>query len=177
MTERPARVGFYPGTFDPITYGHMDVITRAERLLDRLVIGVAAHSGKTPLLDVPSRVACIETAIAPLRAAGASIDVIGFDTLLVDAVRAHGAGVVVRGLRAVADFDYESQMSGMNRQLAPDIETIFLMAAEQHRCVASHMVKEVARLGGDITPFVPDCAREMVHMRLSAERIAKRAEG
>jgi len=167
VTERPERAGFYPGTFDPVTLGHMDIITRATRLLDRLVIGVADSPAKAPLLDLPARMACIEAAVAPLRAeTGTVIEVISFNTLLVDTVRQYGATVIVRGLRAVSDFDYESQMTGLNRQLAPDLDTIFLMATEHRRSIASRMVKEIARLGGDITPFVPDLARQTVLARL-----------
>jgi len=167
VTERRERAGFYPGTFDPVTHGHMDIIARAARVLDRVVIGVADNPAKAPLLSMAERMACLDAAVASVRAdSGAVIEVVSFDCLLVDAVRQHGASVIVRGLRAVSDFDYESQMTGLNRKLAPELETIFLMAAEHRRCIASRMVKEIARLGGDITPFVPDLARQTVLARL-----------
>ncbi|GBQ62951.1 pantetheine-phosphate adenylyltransferase [Ameyamaea chiangmaiensis NBRC 103196] len=167
MAEAVERAGFYPGTFDPVTLGHMDIIERASAMLDRLVVGVATGATKTPLLDLTTRIECIEAAVVPLLARGRRIEVIAFDTLLVSAARAQGAQVIVRGLRAVTDFDYEAQMTGLNREMAPDLDTIFLMATEKRRCVAASRVREIARLGGDITPFVPDHARRMVLARLA----------
>ncbi|MCG6883207.1 MAG: pantetheine-phosphate adenylyltransferase [Silicimonas sp.] len=147
------RIGLYPGTFDPITLGHLDIIERATRLVDRLVIGVAINRDKGPLFPLEERVAMIEAECAKL-ANGAEIVVHPFENLLIDCARDVGAGIVVRGLRAVADFEYEYQMVGMNRQLDDTIETVFLMADAEHQAIASKLVKEIARLGGDVSSFV-----------------------
>lgn len=161
--DRPERVGFYPGTFDPVTCGHLDVIERAARLVDRLVIGVAVNAGKKPLLSVDERVASIQEE-APTLALRANcvIDVMAYDELLVDAVRRAGASMIVRGLRLLVDFDYEAQMLGANRRLAPEIETIFLMASESTQFVSSSMVREIAAYGGDISGFTPKGAARRV---------------
>lgn len=149
------RVGLYPGTFDPVTHGHIDIVRRACSLVDRLVIGVAINRDKGPLFTLEERVAMIETEIAPLGlAAGCEIVVHPFENLLIDCARDVGAGVIIRGLRAVADFEYEYQMVGMNRALDDSIETVFLMAEAQHQAIASKLVKEIARLGGDVSKFV-----------------------
>ena len=148
------RTGIYPGTFDPVTYGHFDIIQRAVRLVDRLVIGVARHSGKDAAFTVEERMAFIAAHVAR-TGLNAGILIQPMDGLLVDFVRTCGATVVFRGLRAVADFDYEFQMAMMNARLAPEIETVFLMASETNQFIASRLVKEVARLGGDIAAFVP----------------------
>ncbi|WP_342629105.1 pantetheine-phosphate adenylyltransferase [Nguyenibacter vanlangensis] len=167
MPDAAPRTGFYPGTFDPVTNGHLDIIERAARLVDRLIVGVGENAGKQPLMPVDERIACLQAETAPVaRRAGIAIGVVGFGGLLVDAARAHGATVIVRGLRGVADFDYEVQMFGMNRQLAPDIETMFLMAGEGSQYISSRLVKEVARLGGDITGFVPPFTRRRILARL-----------
>lgn len=148
------RTGIYPGTFDPVTYGHFDIIQRAVRLVDQLVIGVARHSGKDAAFTVEERMAFIAAHVA--RAGlDAGILIQPMDGLLVDFVRTCGATVVFRGLRAVADFDYEFQMAMMNARLAPEIETVFLMASETNQFIASRLVREVARLGGNIASFVP----------------------
>ncbi|MCH4092185.1 pantetheine-phosphate adenylyltransferase [Acetobacter sp.] len=166
-TERPARVGFYPGTFDPVTFGHLDVIERAARLVDRLVIGVAVNAGKNPLLPIDERVISIQEAIPPLaERTDCEIEVVAFNELLVDAVRRSGATMIVRGLRLLVDFDYEAQMLGANRRLAPEIETIFLMASERTQFVSSRMVREIANYGGDIREFTPPGAAERVTVRL-----------
>lgn len=145
------RTGLYPGTFDPLTLGHIDVIRRAGALVDRLVIGVAANADKSPMFDTGERIAMIEAEIPELSAqAGMEIEVRVFDSLLVHFARDVGASVIVRGLRAVADFEYEYQMVGMNRMLDSSIETVFLMAEAQHQAIASKLVKEIARLGGDV---------------------------
>jgi pantetheine-phosphate adenylyltransferase len=150
------RVGLYPGTFDPVTNGHVDVIARAARLMDKLVVGVSISSGKGPLFTLEERVELVTTEIAEIGARnGAVIEVRPFQGLLVDFARQVGAVMIVRGLRAVSDFDYEFQMAGMNYRMAPDIETVFLMASERHQFIASRLVKEVAALGGDISSFVP----------------------
>lgn len=150
------RVGLYPGTFDPLTNGHLDIIARAARLVDRLVVGVAVNIGKGPLFSLDERVELVRAEIAPIAAKqGVSIEVRPFETLLIHFARELGACMIVRGLRVVADFDYEFQMAGMNYRLGPDIETVFLMASERHQFIASRLVKEVAALGGDVSSFVP----------------------
>jgi pantetheine-phosphate adenylyltransferase len=148
------RVGLYAGTFDPITNGHIDIIGRAVKLVDRLVIGVAINRDKGPLFTLDERVDMIraETARSPV---GVEIVVEPFETLLMHFAKQVGAGVIIRGLRAVADFEYEFQMTAMNQQLDRDIETVFLMADPRHQAIASRLVKEIAALGGDITSFVP----------------------
>ena len=163
------RVGLYPGTFDPVTNGHLDVIARAARLLDKLVVGVAISTGKGPLLSLNERVELVEAEIARIATQnGMVIEVMPYDTLLIDFARKVDATMIVRGLRAVTDFDYEFQMAGMNYRMAPDIETVFLMASERHQFIASRLVKEVAMLGGDISSFVPP---------LTLERVLKRIRG
>ncbi len=156
------RIGLYPGTFDPITLGHGDVIRRAARLVDRLVIGVAINRDKGPLFKLEERVEMLEEELAPLRAAGADLEVRPFENLLVHFAEDVGADLIVRGLRAISDFEYEFQMVGMNRALNDRIETVFLMADAQHQAIASKLVKEIARLGGDVSPFVtPAVARRL----------------
>ncbi len=163
------RVGVYPGTFDPITQGHMDIIRRAAALVDRLVIGVAGNETKNPLFSAEERVAMVEAEIAPLRApghkngghkdgdresGGREIEVRAFDNLLIHFARQSGATMLIRGLRAVSDFEYEFQMATMNARLDATIETVFLSASENHQFVASRLVKEIARLDGDVSGFV-----------------------
>ena len=149
------RVGLYPGTFDPITLGHLDIIRRAASLVDKLVIGVAINRDKGPLFDLEARVAMIEEECAGLaRDTGIEIVVHPFENLLIDCAKDVGASLIIRGLRAVADFEYEYQMVGMNRQLNNEIETVFLMAEAQHQAIASKLVKEIARLDGDVSKFV-----------------------
>ena len=150
------RIGLYPGTFDPVTHGHLDIIRRASVLVDRLVIGVAINRDKGPLFPLEERVAMIEAECAALtEATGIEIVVHPFENLLIDCARDVGARVIIRGLRAVADFEYEFQMVGMNRALDSSIETVFLMAEAKHQAIASKLVKEIARLGGDVSKFVP----------------------
>jgi len=149
------RIGLYPGTFDPITHGHLDIIQRSFALVDRLVIGVAINADKGPLFDLDERVAMIGAECAALAGAeGAEIVVHPFENLLIDCARDVGASLIIRGLRAVADFEYEYQMVGMNRVLDASIETVFLMAEARHQAIASKLVKEIARLGGDVSKFV-----------------------
>ncbi|MEL7180667.1 MAG: pantetheine-phosphate adenylyltransferase [Pseudomonadota bacterium] len=149
------RVGLYPGTFDPVTHGHLDIIRRACSLVDRLVIGVAINRDKGPMFTLEERVAMIEAETAGLaKAAGCEIVAHPFENLLIDCARDVGASVIIRGLRAVADFEYEYQMVGMNRVLDDTIETVFLMAEAEHQAIASKLVKEIARLGGDVSKFV-----------------------
>jgi pantetheine-phosphate adenylyltransferase len=161
------RTGLYPGTFDPVTHGHIDIIRRACRLVDKLVIGVAINEGKGPLFTLAERVAMLESECLPLaRAAGVEIVVHPFQNLLIDCARDVGAGVIIRGLRAVADFEYEFQMVGMNRALDDSIETVFLMAEARHQAIASKLVKEIARLGGDVSKFVPQAVKHALDQRL-----------
>lgn len=149
------RVGLYPGTFDPITLGHIDIIRRAATLVDKLVIGVAINRDKGPLFTLEERVAMIEEECMVLsRNTATEIVVHPFENLLIDCAQDVGAGMIIRGLRAVADFEYEYQMVGMNRQLNDEIETVFLMAEAQHQAIASKLVKEIARLDGDVSKFV-----------------------
>ena len=149
------RVGLYPGTFDPIHNGHTDIIGRAVKLVDKLVLGVAINAGKGPLFSLDERVAIVEEAVAPLRSR-AEIVVQPFEGLTMHFAREVGAQVIVRGLRAVADFEFEFQMTAMNQQLDRDIETVFLMADPRHQAIASKLVKEIAVLGGDVTKFVSE---------------------
>lgn len=158
------RTGLYPGTFDPITLGHLDIIKRATRLVDRLVIGVAINRDKGPLFTLEDRVAMIEAECEKLSN-GVEIKVHPFENLLIDCARDVDATIIVRGLRAVADFEYEFQMVGMNRQLDSSIETVFLMADASHQAIASKLVKEIARLGGDVSSFVTPA----VHTALKAK--------
>ncbi|WP_425039148.1 pantetheine-phosphate adenylyltransferase [Primorskyibacter sp. S187A] len=161
------RVGLYPGTFDPVTLGHMDIIRRATALVDRLVIGVAINRDKGPLFPLEDRVAMIETECAALsEQTGVEIVAHPFENLLIDCAKDVGAGVIIRGLRAVADFEYEFQMVGMNRALNDDIETVFLMAEAKHQAIASKLVKEIARLGGDVSKFVTPAVKEALLARL-----------
>ena len=141
----------YPGTFDPITYGHIDLVKRATKIFDNVIVAVANSPGKQPLFTMQERVTLARNVFSDYS----NVSVVGFDNLLVDFTKDHNASVILRGLRAVSDFEYEFQLAGMNRNLAPDIETIFLTTAEQYAYLSSTLVKEVARLGGNITKFVP----------------------
>jgi pantetheine-phosphate adenylyltransferase len=160
------RIGLYPGTFDPVTLGHIDIIERATVLVDRLVIGVAINRDKGPLFTLEERVAMIEAVCGPIsERTGTEIVVWPFENLLIDCARDVGARVIVRGLRAVADFEYEFQMVGMNRRLDASIETVFLMAGADHQAIASKLVKEIARLGGDVSKFVTPPVRDALVAR------------
>ena len=161
------RVGLYPGTFDPVTNGHLDVIGRAARLLDRLVVGVAMNAGKGPLFSLDERVELVRAEMAAVSArTGTPIEVQPFGGLLMHFAQHVGAKVIVRGLRAVSDFDYEFAMAGMNYRLDSSIETVFLMASERHQFIQSRFVKEIAQLGGDISLFVPPLTLERTRVRL-----------
>ena len=163
------RTGLYPGTFDPITLGHVDIIRRAATLVDRLVIGVAINGDKGPLFTLEERVAMVESESAKLaRATGIEIVAHPFDNLLIDCAREVGAGLIIRGLRAVADFEYEFQMVGMNRKLDDEINTVFLMAEAEHQAIASKLVKEIARLGGDVSHFVPPAVHQALDAKFSS---------
>jgi pantetheine-phosphate adenylyltransferase len=154
------RIGLYPGTFDPVTHGHTDIIRRACSLVDRLVIGVAINRDKGPLFTLEERVMMLEAETRSIaERTGTDILVHPFENLLIDCARDVGAGVIIRGLRAVADFEYEFQMVGMNRALDNSIETVFLMADAKNQAIASKLVKEIARLGGDVTKFVPPAVK------------------
>jgi pantetheine-phosphate adenylyltransferase len=149
------RIGLYPGTFDPVTLGHVDIIQRAMALVDRLVIGVAINRDKGPLFSLEERVAMVQAECAAITdKTGGEIVVHPFENLLIDCARDVGAGIIIRGLRAVADFEYEFQMVGMNRALDASIETVFMMADARRQAIASKLVKEIARLGGDVSKFV-----------------------
>ena len=160
------RIGLYPGTFDPVTLGHTDIITRAMALVDRLVIGVAINRDKGPLFTLEERVAMVQAECRAIIAkTGGEIVVHPFENLLIDCARDVKAGIIIRGLRAVADFEYEFQMVGMNRALDASIETVFLMADARRQAIASKLVKEIARLGGDVTKFVPPPVAEALVKR------------
>lgn len=153
---RKSRIGVYPGTFDPVTNGHMDIICRATHVVDHLVIGVAANAGKEPLFSLAERVDMLRQQVSRLtNGDGSKIEVVPFNQLLMNFVGQVGAKVILRGLRAVSDFEYEFQMAAMNARLNDRVETVFLMASENHQFIASRFVKEVARLGGEIGKFVP----------------------
>ncbi|MBO9472061.1 MULTISPECIES: pantetheine-phosphate adenylyltransferase [unclassified Shimia] len=161
------RTALYPGTFDPITLGHIDIIRRATQLVDRLVIGVAINRDKGPLFSLEERVAMIEGECAQLAdETGTEIVVHPFENLLIDCAKEAGAQIIVRGLRAVTDFEYEYQMVGMNRALDSSIETVFLMADLKHQAIASKLVKEIARLDGDVSKFVTPAVNEALLERL-----------
>jgi pantetheine-phosphate adenylyltransferase len=161
------RTGLYPGTFDPVTLGHIDIVRRAASLVDRLVIGVAINRDKGPLFSLEDRVAMVEAECVPLgQAVGCEIVAHPFENLLIDCARDVGASVIIRGLRAVADFEYEYQMVGMNRVLDDTIETVFLMAEAEHQAIASKLVKEIARLGGDVSKFVTPAVNDRLRARL-----------
>jgi pantetheine-phosphate adenylyltransferase len=148
----------YPGTFDPITNGHLDLIARASRLYHKVLVAVAVNRGKAPLFSLDERVELVRAVTSEF----ANVEVIGFDNLLVECAKQQGANVILRGLRAVSDFEYEFQLAGMNRRLAPELETVFLTPAEQYEFISSSMIREIAQLNGDVSCFVPD----LVHQSL-----------
>lgn len=164
------RVGLYPGTFDPVTLGHLDIIRRGALLVDRLVIGVAINRDKGPLFSLEERVSMLESECIELsKDTGTEIVVHPFENLLIDCARDVGAQMIVRGLRAVSDFEYEFQMVGMNRVLDSTIETVFLMAETKHQAIASKLVKEIARLDGDVSSFVTPAVAEALQARLNSK--------
>lgn len=162
------RIAVYPGTFDPVTNGHMDIIARSLKIVDKLVVAVAVNAGKGPLFSLKERTEMCKAEVAALDTGGVEVEVVPFDTLLMDFVVSQGANLIVRGLRAVSDFEYEFQMAGMNTRLNPRVETMFLMASEKHQFIASRLVKEVARLGGDISSFVPAAVNRRVIKKYKA---------
>lgn len=167
MTTRHL-VGVYPGTFDPITNGHYDIIQRATKIVDELIVGVASNAGKNPMFGIDERVELVTDTVAEFNQAnGGNITVRAFDTLLMSFAHACGAACIVRGLRAVSDFEYEFQMTGMNARLDPNVETLFLMASETHQFISSRFVKEIAVLGGDIASFVAPNVDQRVRAQIA----------
>ena len=162
------RIGIYPGTFDPITLGHMDIIERGAKLVDELIVGVTTNAAKSPMFSDDERIAMVKREVAGIG--DGSIRVVGFDSLLVDFADEMGAGTVIRGIRGVTDFEYEYQLTGMNRQLNHDVETVFLMADISLQHIASRLVKEVAIYGGEISKFVTASVREDVIARVPKQR-------
>lgn len=164
------RIGVYPGTFDPVTNGHLDIIERGACLVDHLVLAVAINEGKGPLFSLEERVAMVEHELpAIMKRTGATIEVKPFKNLLMNFAEAQGAKTIIRGLRAVSDFEYEFQMAGMNSHLAPDIETVFLMASDKCQFISSRFVKEIGKLNGDISDFVTPNVKQKLLERFSAE--------
>jgi pantetheine-phosphate adenylyltransferase len=166
MTDQ--RIGVYPGTFDPVTNGHMDIIHRGAKVLDKLIVAVAVNAGKGPMFDLETRLQLVRDEAATLADVGGRIEVMGFDNLLVQFAADQGASVIIRGLRAVSDFDYEFQMASMNAKLAPAIDTVCLMASDKHQFIASSLVKEVAKLGGDVTQFVSPRVAKLLTAKVTA---------
>lgn len=164
-----ARIGFYPGSFDPVTFGHLDIIARSARLVDRLVLGVGVHHGKQALIAAGQRIELLDQVTRPIAEhTGVKIAIETFDGLAVDAARRAHASLIIRGLRDASDFDYEVQMGQMNGAMAPDIETVFLAASPATRMIASSLVKQIARMGGDVTLFIPKEAVAVVKAALKA---------
>jgi len=163
--------GVYPGTFDPITTGHIDIITRALRVVERLVVGVAVNAGKGPMFSLEERVQMVQEEVNGLGPSHRGrVEVQPFDTLLMHFTRGVGASLIIRGLRAVSDFEYEFQMAGMNARLDPGVETVFLMAAERQQFISSRLVKEIVRLGGDISGFVSPNVERHLLQRVALEK-------
>jgi pantetheine-phosphate adenylyltransferase len=160
-TQQRARIAVYPGTFDPITNGHIDLASRASPLFDRVIVAVADSSTKAPAFDLEARIDLARTALAGI----ANVEVCGFATLLATFVEEIGAGVILRGLRAVSDFEYEFQLASMNRHLIPAAETLFLTPAEQYSFISSSLVREIARLGGDVSGFVHPVVQQALRTR------------
>jgi pantetheine-phosphate adenylyltransferase len=160
------RVGVYPGTFDPPTLGHMDIVKRGAKLVDRLIVGVTTNPSKSAMFTPEERLEMVKREVVPLAP---NVEVVGFDALLMKFAQAQGAGVIIRGLRAVADFEYEYQMAGMNQQLNAEIETVFLMADVALQPIASKLVKEIAIYGGDISKFVTPTIRDEVLARVERD--------
>lgn len=141
----------YPGTFDPVTNGHLDLVARASAIFDRVIVAIAVNNGKQPLFNIDERVSIMQEVITDYR----GVAVIGFNNLLVECAAEHGANIILRGLRAVSDFEYEFQLAGMNRHLSAELETLFMTPSEKYAFISSSMIREIARLGGDISAFVP----------------------
>lgn len=166
-----ARVGLYPGTFDPMTNGHLDVIRRGLKLVDHLVIAIGVNATKTPLISLEERFALIEAEAGPIaKEVGSKISTASFSGLVVNAADEHGATVIIRGLRGAVDFEYETQMVGMNRVMNPHVETVFLAASPETQFISSTLVRQIASMGGDITPFVPPSVKAKVLAAVKAQR-------
>jgi pantetheine-phosphate adenylyltransferase len=167
-----AKIAVYPGTFDPVTNGHLDIIKRAVRVADQLIVAVARNAGKNPLLTLDERVELVGAEVAELNEAGKPkrVEVRAFDTLLMHFAQSVDAAMIIRGLRAVSDFEYEFQMAGMNSRLDPRVETVFLMASDRHQFISSRFVKEIGRLGGDIGSFVTPRVAARLAVRFAEER-------
>jgi pantetheine-phosphate adenylyltransferase len=175
---RRSRIGVYPGTFDPVTNGHMDIIQRATKVVDHLIVGIATNPGKEPLFTLEERVAMLRDEVAGLDGINDTrIEVRPFSNLLMHFVIDVGASVIIRGLRAVSDFEYEFQMAGMNARLNRDVETVFLMASDRYQLIASRLVKEVGRLGGDISHFVSPRVAERLKERFARGDVAAEKMG
>lgn len=165
------RIGFYPGSFDPVTLGHTDVIARASRLVDALVIGVGTHDAKRPLFSIEERLAMLGAETASIaKSTGTPIEIVTFGGLAVDAARDAGAAVIVRGLRDATDFDYEMRMAGMNAQMAPGIETVFLAATPGVSHIAANLVRQIAEMGGDVSPFVSSAIADRLRAKVKSPR-------
>ncbi len=156
------KTAVYPGTFDPITYGHIDLVERAARIFDHVIVALAINKNKNPFFSLDERVELASHTLKKLS----NVSVRDFDGLLIDFMHQEQAGIILRGVRMVSDFDYEFQLAGMNRQLAPDIESLFLMPSQKYTCISSSFVREVAVLGGDLTPFVPEIVVNAFHQKL-----------
>ncbi len=156
------KTAVYPGTFDPITLGHVDLVERAAQIFDRVIVAVAVSKNKNPFFSLTERVELVSLALKKCP----NVDVLDFDGLLIDFMRAKEANIILRGVRMVSDFDYEFQLAGMNRQLAPDIESVFLMPAQNYNCISSSIVREIACMGGDMTAFVPDIVVKAFNKKL-----------
>lgn len=162
MSKLDHRVAIYPGTFDPITRGHEDLVRRAAGMFDRLILAIAESPSKRPLFDLAERVELAREALGDVK----NVEIVGFNTLLMNFVHERGAKVIVRGLRAVSDFEYEFQMAGMNRSLYPEVETVFLTPGEQYMFISATMVREIARLGGDVSKFVQPCVNQRLRAKI-----------
>ena len=162
------KIALYPGSFDPVTNGHLDVIRRALGVFDRVLVGVLANPRKSPLLAAATRVEVLQAALAEADIPDDRVEVVTFDGLTVNAVKAHGAGSIIRGLRAISDFETEMQLAHNNRKLAPDIDSVFFMTAVEHGYVSSSLVKEIASFGGDVSSMVPEAAQRALATHLHA---------
>lgn len=158
------RVAIYPGTFDPVTRGHEDLVRRAASLFDRLILAIAESPSKRPLFELAERVELAQEVLGDIK----NVEIVGFNSLLMNFVHDQGAKVIVRGLRAVSDFEYEFQMAGMNRSQYPEVETVFLTPGEQHMFISATMVREISRLGGNVSKFVQPCVEKRLRAKFSA---------